>query len=678
MKKFRRTLSMLLCAALLLSGASFASEAAYEKDSRFTVINRVDEQNGDITTYRFVDENGNEVTPVKGKNAPPIRAINYPQKYDARDRALVTPVKNQDPFGTCWAFAFCAAAETSLIKQGFETADSVDISESHLVYYTYHSCDGEIHREADRDGINEDDFFTLGGNSQAALATAAKWSGLAKESDYPYMNDVEKMTSLYSTWDYSDKYVSDYQLVSCQTEAYLNSIQGVKRAVTENGSAAISFAFFDECFLGGDGSMSTYCCNEASMPNHGVLVVGWDDNFSNDFFAEDPGRKGAWLCKNSWGTEWGDEGYFWLSYYDSTIYEYTKLTAVPAGSYVNNYQYDGYVPSAMLACMGSQKIYMANIFTSEGNEYVSGAGFTTLAGVGYKASVSLYTDLKNADDPTSGTLKETVPIMLEAPGYYTVDFNGRYELDEWEKFSVVVMLDSNSDVTYLTLEGRENSVTHYASNENESFVSYEGESWQPSPMNNVPVKAFTSAVRKVESIQLNTLPTKTAYYAGNSFDTSGLSLKVTFEDGTTEIISKGYTWTGDSLDTAGEKTVYIRYGGAEIPLNIVVWEMPSNIVKGISVSDFKIDYKKTAMIPVEIDAPFGTQYYVTYATSHPNVAYADANGNLYGVSRGNSTITCTVTDIYGNTYTDSCNVRVRWNFWQWVIIILLFGWIWYI
>lgn len=678
MKKIRRTLSLLLCAALLLPGTYFAAGAASENDGSYTVITRVAEQNGDIITYRFVDDDGNEITPVKGKNVPPVRAINYPRKYDARDDELITSVKNQNPFGTCWTFAFCAAAETSLIKQGFETKDSVDISESHLTYFTSHSYDGEIHKEADRDGIYDDDALNQGGNPQMAVSTAAKWSGLAKEDDYPYFNNTDEMSSFFETLDYSDKYVSDYQIVSCQTEEYLNSIQGVKRAVTENGSAAISFGFYDECFLGGEGSTSTYCCNEVLMPNHAALIVGWDDNFSNDFFAEDPGRKGAWLCKNSWGTEWGEEGYFWLSYYDATIYDYTKITAVPAGSYVNNYQYDGYVPSAMVACMDSQKACMSNIFTAEGNEYVSGAGFTTLAGVGYKASVSLYTDLKNADDPMSGTLRETVPVTLESPGYYTVDFNGRYELDEWEKFSVVVMLDSNSDVTYLTVEGREDSVTHYASNENESFVSYDGESWQPCPMNNVPVKAFTTAVRKVKSVQLNTWPTKTSYYAGNTFDTSGLSLKVTFEDGATGIISKGYTWTGDSFDTAGEKTVYIRYGGAEIPLNIVVWEMPSNIVKGISLSDFKIDYKKTASVPVEIDAPFGTQYYVTYATSHPNVARVDANGNVYGVSRGNSTITCTVTDVYGNTYTDSCNVRVRWNFWQWLIIILLFGWIWYI
>ena len=669
---------MLLCAALLLPGGAFAAGAVSENGIRQEYLTLAGENNSGLISYRFVDENGNEVTPLKGQSAPLLRAINYPETYDARDYGLVTSVKNQSPFGTCWAFSFCAAAETSLIKQRFETADSIDLSESHLAYYSSHSYDGEIHKEVDRDGINDENGFNVGGSLQLATATAAKWSGLAKEADYPYINDAEKMLPPYRTWSYSDKYVSDYQIVSCQTEKYLNSVQDVKRAITENGSAVLGFAFYEECFLGGEGSMSTYCCNQTSIPNHAVLAVGWDDNFSNDFFADDPGRKGAWLCKNSWGTEFGDEGYFWLSYYDSTISEYTKLTAVPAGSYVNNYQYDGFIPSGLLASYGTSKVYTANIFTAEGNEYVSGAGFTTLVGVGYKASVSLYTDLEKADDPTSGTLRETVPVRLDGAGYYTVDFNGAYELEEWEKFAVVVMLDSNSDAVYVTMEGREDSLTHYGSNENESFVSYDGESWAEAPLNNVPVKAFTSAVRKVESIQINTMPEKFVYYTGNSFDTSGLSLKVTFEDGADEIISKGFTWTADSFETAGDKTVYIRYGGAEIPLDIRVLEMPSSIVNGISVSDFKIDYKDVSTVPVKIDAPFGTQYYVSYASSHPAVAFVDANGCVYGLSRGTSTITCTVTDLYGNSYTESCTVKVRWNFWQWLIVIFLFGWIWYI
>ncbi len=678
MKILRTTLALLLCAAVLLPGGAFAAGAVSENGTGHEYLTLEGENNGGLTNYRFVDENGNEVTPVKGQNRPLLRAINYPEKYDARDRGLVTPVKNQSPFGTCWAFSFCAAAETSLIKQGFETADSVDLSEAHLAYYSSHSYDGEIHKEADRDGINDENGFSEGGSIQLAASAAARWSGLAKEADYPYINDSEKMFPPYRTWSYSDKYVSDYQIVSCRTEQYLNSIQDVKRAITESGSAALCFAFAEECCLGGEGSPYSYCCNQPVLPNHAVLAVGWDDSFSNDLFADDPGRKGAWLCKNSWGTEWGDEGYFWLSYYDMTISEYTELTAVPAGSYVNNYQYDGFMPTGLMTSYGSGTAYMANIFTAEGNEYVSGAGFTTLVGVGYNVYVSLYTDLEKADDPMSGTLRETVPLRLDGAGYYTVDFNGEYELDEWEKFSVVVTLDSNSDAVYITMEGREDSRTHYASNENESFISYDGENWLESPLNNVPVKAFTTAVRRVESIEINTLPKKEVFYTGNSFDTSGLSLKVTFEDGTTEIISKGYTWTADSFETAGDKTVYIRYGGAEISLNTEVREMPESIVRGISVSDMKLDYKDASNVPVKIDAPSGTEYYVTYASSHPRVAYVDSEGCIYGLSRGTSKVTCTVTDIYGNSYTDSCTVKVRWNFWQWLIIIFLFGWLWYI
>ena len=74
-----------------------------------------------------------------------------------------------------------------------------------------------------------------------------------------------------------------------------------------------------------DGTIASYKCGD-----HAITIVGWDDNISRDKFGtyvkdgvsydkEKPVHNGAWLCINSWGTNWSDEGYFWISYDDAKV-----------------------------------------------------------------------------------------------------------------------------------------------------------------------------------------------------------------------------------------------------------------------------------------------------------------------------------------------------------------------
>ncbi len=100
-------------------------------------------------------------------------------------------------------------------------------------------------------------------------------------------------------------------------------------------------------------------------------------------------------------------------------------------------------------------------------------------------------------------------------------------------------------------------------------------------------------------------------------------------------------------------------------------------VKSVSVSDITMNYKSSAKINPSITADDGAEYTVKYSSSNTSVARVDNNGNIYGAKRGSATITCTVTDSNGNTVQDTCNVTVKYSFGQWLIVILLFGWIWY-
>ena len=100
-------------------------------------------------------------------------------------------------------------------------------------------------------------------------------------------------------------------------------------------------------------------------------------------------------------------------------------------------------------------------------------------------------------------------------------------------------------------------------------------------------------------------------------------------------------------------------------------------VKAVSVDDISLYYKNSTTLKPTINADDGVKYTVTYTSSDTSVVRVDENGKVYGAKKGSAEITVTVTDEYGNTVSDTCKVNVTYAWWQWIIVIVLFGWIWY-
>ncbi|MBQ8574496.1 MAG: leucine-rich repeat protein [Clostridia bacterium] len=105
--------------------------------------------------------------------------------------------------------------------------------------------------------------------------------------------------------------------------------------------------------------------------------------------------------------------------------------------------------------------------------------------------------------------------------------------------------------------------------------------------------------------------------------------------------------------------------------------LESGKVNSVSIDNIEMNYKDSTAITPTIDIDEGVEYTVTYSSSDNSVAQVDENGNTYASGKGEATITCTVTDEYGNTVTDTCDIEVKYTWWQWIIVIVLFGWIWY-
>jgi hypothetical protein len=237
-----------------------------------------------------------------------------------------------------------------------------------------------------------------------------------------------------------------------------------------------------------------YYYSGTDSANHAIDLVGWDDNYDrNNFISPAPGN-GAFIARNSWGSGWGDGGYFYISYYDTRIGKDNALfTAQSPENYLRIYQYDslGWVANFGF---GTETAYYANVFTSLGNEKLKAVSFYTTA-TNAEYEVKIFLDPDNGPVSSAGyTLAQSGSFSL--PGYHTVDLNNPVSLKTGEKFSVAVKMVTagwNSPVAIeYPIGGYSSGATASAG---QSYISSDGSSWDDltgSLQNtNVCLKVFT-------------------------------------------------------------------------------------------------------------------------------------------------------------------------------------------
>ncbi|MCD8078067.1 MAG: lectin like domain-containing protein [Lachnospiraceae bacterium] len=370
-----------------------------------------------------------------------------PSSYDARTDSLMTSVKNQLPYGTCWAFSAISSAETSLINNGVSvngttaTASNLDLSELQLLYFFYHSVTDCLGGTAgDSTTALTSDYLNQGGNGIFTTFALASWVGVTTESKADY-DDASVSLAL------SDSLARDADVAHMQ-DAYwfsLTDVGTVKQMVADYGNVSIAFYWSDSNYNYSTGGyyQSTY-----SSTNHAVNIVGWDDDYSKENFNTSPSSDGAWLVKNNWGSDWGDEGYFWISYEELSltgtnafgfVYEFES-----SDNYDYNYQYDGSYGYHRYAVTSGSSV--ANVFTVSGSSYeklraVSLACYST--DVTY--SLQIY---KNPDsgDPESGTAQLDTPQTgtISYTGYVTIPLEQTdVVFAKGDTFSVVFTLKSS-------------------------------------------------------------------------------------------------------------------------------------------------------------------------------------------------------------------------------------------
>jgi C1A family cysteine protease len=243
-----------------------------------------------------------DLSHLKGDRMPDgVTAQALPSRWDWREAGKVTSVKNQGDCGSCYAFASIASIESKLLIDG---AGSFDFSENQAK-----ECIWEELNNYEEDG---EPWGSCDGGTSLAVGNLLSQKGTVLESCDPYVAaDVACVTSCPY-----QKTVLDWRRI---TGEVVPDTDVLKAYVMTYGPVATSMYVGFDGFSNYDGSYTLYYSGPEE-PDHGVMIVGWDDNLVH------VGGTGGWIVKNSWGTNWGgtsgygqERGYFTIAYGSASI-----------------------------------------------------------------------------------------------------------------------------------------------------------------------------------------------------------------------------------------------------------------------------------------------------------------------------------------------------------------------
>jgi C1A family cysteine protease len=413
--------------------------------------------------------------PVLTPSAPgepgPGDPVGLPAAFDLRTSNWVTSVKDQGAFGTCWTFATFGSTESWLLRNA---AYLYDFSEDNVALTS---------------GFDYDPYNGGGTHTMSTAYLARR--GPVLESDDPYGDGVTP-AGLQARVRLRDMDIICNDTAS--TKSQDADIAAVKSWLYDTGAVYTtmlwSSANYQSATAAYYGGTSLY-----TPPNsgHAVTIVGWDDTYAASNFASAPPGDGAWLVKNSWGTSWGEAGYFHLSYYDYWAERLAVgFVAGGVGDYTTTYQYD---PLGRVNTYGYSSgptptvAWAANDFTAASSDPITMAGFyTPVAGTAYE----IYTASTH-----SGTRTLRASGTATMAGYHTVPLGTSLSVSPGESFSVILKLTSPGynwpQAMEFVLAGYSSAATSQAG---QSFMSPDGTTWTDvgDPGNATPrnacIKAF--------------------------------------------------------------------------------------------------------------------------------------------------------------------------------------------
>ncbi len=490
-------LSLLLLAAIPLKGILSAAEQTEAEKSVW----------GKLRETEYESETEGFGATMAGIESSEIRAERLPTRWYAGDYGKKPTLRSQGSDGTCWAFAAVSALEASLLPEqrivfsadhmSRKNAFTVDLDEGgdYLMAMAYLSgWQGPVTEEEDPygDGVSPDGLSPAVHVQEIQLLEDAK-PGTIKAAVREY---GAVQTSLYMRRSVS----RDGTSIALETEAQsdyaadeMHDLAGQTSKGTNNSDTA--FYYNDKT--------KAYFCPEERTPNHDVVILGWDDDYSRFLFSETPERDGAFICQNTWENGFGEDGIFYVSYADPNIAKncvcYTRIE--PVDNYSRIYQYDdcGWQGRQGYA---DESCWCANVYTAAADETFgmedtetsempekTGMGLSVssgeqLAAIGFYAvgpdtsyEIYLVHDFQHAADFSKREYLQKG--KLKNAGYYTLDLDAPQSLAAGERFAVIVKLTTPGTNDPVAVEYRADKYTQNVTTEGkESYLSQYGERWE--------------------------------------------------------------------------------------------------------------------------------------------------------------------------------------------------------
>lgn len=395
-----------------------------------------------------------------------------PSSYDMREYNRVSPVRDQGIYGTCWAFASLAALETTVMP------------EENLVFSVDHMTLSNSFNVSPNDG----------GQYNMSIAYLAAWQGPVLEKDDPY-GDHKTKPSLSAVKHLQEAIIikdKDYNAVKSSVYKY----GGVETVIYCDLQNATSSSYYY------NKNRASYYYDGENAPNHDVVIVGWNDDFPKEYFNIEPEGDGAFICKNSWGKDFGEDGYFYISYYDTNICSnsvvYTKLG--DADNYDNIYQSDLMGQVGTMGFDDKTEAYFANAYTTKTDEILKAVGFYA---TGPKTTYEVYVVETFEDMEDLKKRRLVAKGEMEYEGYYTINLNDATYLPAGRKFAVVVHVNTQSTVMPVAIEYKNDERTaNFDIIDGEGYISLYGSKWYSAEKDNncnVCLKAFTDTVNMDET-----------------------------------------------------------------------------------------------------------------------------------------------------------------------------------
>ncbi|MCK4830056.1 hypothetical protein KA005_80800, partial [bacterium] len=414
----------------------------------------------------------NEIHNVYGKIL--ISTINDPPTYfDLRNvngDNYVTSVRYQFG-GSCWCHATMAAIESNLLMTetwvSSEGREEPNLAEYHLEWWNGFNQ----HNNDDTDPPTGGGLSThLGGDYRVAAAYLSRGEGPLHDEDAQSWNTPPPR---YNLTDLQGRryYVNDIEWFVAGSD--LSNIDTIKYRIMEEG--AISTCMY---YGGPDDDFTFYQPPEDEKdPHHAIAIIGWDDNKNTQ--APNPG---AWLCKDSYGTDnYCLDGYFWISYYDKHCGQHPEMGAVSFKN-VEYLRYDNIYYHDYHGWRDTKTDCTAafNAFTAESDEILKAVSFfTAVDNVDYTIKIYDRFESDNLDGELSvesGTIYFT--------GFHTIDLNLPVELMADDDFYIYLELsaggyayDRTSEVPVLLGGTDAGIIVESTANPGESYYLTESVTW---------------------------------------------------------------------------------------------------------------------------------------------------------------------------------------------------------